>query len=147
MIRAALDLNVLVSALLSPRASPARILDLWRDEAFIAVTSEALLATLEQVLSRPAFARRYGLTPESTAALLQGLRRFALVTPGVRRVADVAPDAEDDAVLACALEGNADYLVTGDNGLLSLDTYEGVQIVTPAAFVKELARGATPRER
>jgi len=147
VIRAALDLNVLVSALLSPRGAPARLLDLWRDEAFIAVTSETLLAALEQVLSRPTFAHKYGLSSESIAALLQGLRRFALVTPGVYRVADVAPDAEDDAVLACAVEGNADYLVTGDKGLLSLDEYEGVHIVTPTAFVKELTQGATPHER
>ena len=144
MIRAALDLNVLVSALLNPRGSPARLLDLWRDEAFVLVSGEPLLATLEQVLSRRSFADKYGLTRKHVSALIQGLRRFALVTPGVYQVVGVAPDAEDDAVLACALEGNADYLVTGDKGLLSLDEHEGVRIVTPAAFVKALTGGATP---
>lgn len=140
MIRATLDLNVLVSALLSPRGAPARLLDLWRDEAFFLVTSETLLATLEEVLSRPAFARKYGLSRESVAALLRGLRRFALVTPGAHRVAGVAADAEDDSVLACAVEGAADYLVTGDKALLSLNEHDGVHIITPAAFVKALTR-------
>ena len=90
MIRAVLDVNVLVSALLSPRGAPARILDLWRDEAFVVVTSEAVLATLEQVLSRRAFARKYGLTSLHRTALLRGLRRFALVTPGSYEVSGVA---------------------------------------------------------
>jgi len=147
VIRAALDLNVLVSALLSPRGSPARLLALWRDEAFVLVTGEPLLATLEQVLSRRSFADKYGLTREHVSALIQGLRRFALVTPGAYQVVGVAPDAEDDAVLACALEGNAYYLVTGDKGLLSLGEYEGVRIVTPTAFAKLLTEGTTSHER
>jgi putative PIN family toxin of toxin-antitoxin system len=144
MIRAVLDVNVLVSALLSPRGAPARILDLWREEAFVVVTSEALLSTLEQVLSRRAFARKYGLTSRHTTALLRGLRRFALVTAGEHEVSGVAPDAEDDAVLACAVEGEVDYIVTGDRGLLGLEAYEGIPLLAPAAFVRTLAEGTEP---
>jgi putative PIN family toxin of toxin-antitoxin system len=144
MIRAVLDINVLVSALLSPSGAPARILDLWRQEAFVVVTSEAMLATLERVLSRRAFARKYGLTSGHTTALLRGLRRFTLVTAGEQEVSGVAPDAEDDAVLACAVEGEADYIVTGDKGLLALETYEGIPLLAPAAFVKTLADAAAP---
>ena len=139
MIRAVLDVNVLVSALLSPRGVPARILDLWREEAFVVVTSEAMLATLEQVLSRRAFARKYGLTARHRTALVRGLRRFALVTRGACEVSGVAPDAEDDAVLACAVEGEADYVVTGDRGLLAIEAYEGIPILVPTSFVEALA--------
>lgn len=138
MIRAVLDVNVLVSALISPRGAPARILDLWREEAFAAMVSEPVLAELETVLSRPAFARKYGLTPTHTTALLRGLRRFAIVTPGEQEVRGVAPDPDDDMLLACAVEGEADYLVTGDKGLLSLGSHEGIAIISPAAFVKVL---------
>ena len=147
MIRAALDLIVLVSSFLSPRGAPARLLELWRDEAFVLITGEPLLAALEQVLSRRAFADKYGLTRKRVSALIQGLRRFALVTPGMYQVVGVAPDAEDDAVLACAVEGNADYLVTGDKGFIALDEYEGVRIITPTSFVKLLTEGTTSDAR
>jgi putative PIN family toxin of toxin-antitoxin system len=139
MIRAVLGVNVLVSPLLSPRGAPARILDLWRGEAFVVVTGEAMLTTLEQLLSRRAFARKYRLTARHRTALLRGLRHFALVTPGACEISGVAPDAEDDAVVACAVEGEADYVLTGDRGLLALEAYEGIPILLPASFVKALA--------
>ncbi len=139
MIRAVLDVNVLVSALISPRGTPARILNLWREEAFAVMVSEPVLAELERVLSRPSFARKYGLTPAHATALLRGLRRFAIVTPGEHEVSAVAPDPDDDALLSCAVEGEADYLVAGDKGLLSLGSHEGVAIISPAAFVKAVA--------
>ena len=54
----------------------------------------------------------------------------------------MAPDAEDDAVVACAVEGEADYVVTGDRGLLALEAYKGIPILLPASFVKA-PRGST----
>ena len=100
------------------------------------MVSGPVLAELEGVLSRPAFERKYGLTPTHTTALLRGLRRFAIVTPGEHKVSGVAPDPDDDVLLSCAMEGEADYLVTGDKGLLSLGSHEGIAIISPAAFVK-----------
>jgi hypothetical protein len=52
MIRAVLDTNVLVSALINPRGTPAQILDLWRGDRFLVLTSEAMMAELEDVLAR-----------------------------------------------------------------------------------------------
>jgi len=136
MIRAVLDVNVLVSALISPTGTPARILDAWRDELFIFVTSEDILAEFERVVAEPRLSRRYGLTPPRVARLMRGLRQFAVIPPSALAVYGVASDPDDDKFLACAVEGGADYLVTGDHGLLALGEYEGVQIVSPTAFVQ-----------
>jgi uncharacterized protein len=48
---------------------------------------------------------------------------------------DVASGRKDNPVLACSIDGRADYLVTGDRGLLVLDTFEQIHIVTPRTFL------------
>ena len=61
--------------------------------------------------------------------------RVADVIPITLTVQGIATHAEDDLVLATALSGNADYLVTGDKELLNVGSYRGVTIVTPRAFL------------
>ena len=138
MIRAVLDVNVLISALISPSGVPAQVLDAWRAERFVVVTSEPILAEFQRVVARPQLGKRYGLTPSRVERLVRGLRQFALVTPGQWEVRGVAPDPDDDKLLACAVEGRADYLVTGDKGLLELREHEGLQILAPANFIRTL---------
>ena len=50
-------------------------------------------------------------------------------------VRGVATHPEDDLVLATAVSGQVDYLVTGDRQILRLGMYEGVTIISPAAFL------------
>ncbi len=138
MIRAVLDVNVLISALITPTGIPARILDAWRAERFLVVISEPILAEFERVVAQPQLSSRYGLTPSRVERLVRGLRQFALMTPGALELHGLAPDPDDDKLLACAIEGSADYLVTGDQALLALREHEGVQILSPAEFIRVL---------
>lgn len=48
----------------------------------------------------------------------------------------LCPDEDDNRVLECALEGNAAYIVTGDRHLLNLAPIEGLEILTPGAFLE-----------
>jgi len=141
MIRAVLDTNILISALISPSGTPAQVLDLWRAERFLPLLSELILAELERVLSQPRLRRGYGLTAARIEELMNGLRRFAVVTRGEVEVTGVARDPDDDKLLACAVEGEADYVVTGDDDLLALGSYQGVAIITAAAFVRVCEEG------
>ncbi len=61
------------------------------------------------------------------------------MTSGQLSVQVIADDPDDNAVLACAIEGHAAYVVTGDGHLMSLGAYEGIPIVTPAQFLRALA--------
>jgi uncharacterized protein len=72
-------------------------------------------------------------------ALIARLHRHSQMTPGKLQVRVIADDPDDNAVLACAKEGNAAYIVTGDRDLLSLGDYEGIAIVTPVQFLRTLA--------
>jgi putative PIN family toxin of toxin-antitoxin system len=48
----------------------------------------------------------------------------------------VPNDPDDDHVVACAIEGQADLIVSGDRDLLSLDEYQGIQVVRPMDFLR-----------
>ena len=63
------------------------------------------------------------------------LNRYAVVVPGETIVRAVPDDPDDDAVLACAVEAEADYIVSGDRHLLVLGSYEGIHILRAAEFL------------
>lgn len=139
MIRAVVDTNVLVSALISPHSVSAQVLNLWRDDAFLLLTSDPILTEVERVLTHPRLRHRYGLSVTVVSELMRGLHRFAFIVGQSPNTRDVCRDPDDDKFLACAIGGEANYLVTGDDDLLALDRYEGVHILNPAAFVEEIA--------
>lgn len=70
--------------------------------------------------------------------MLEALEKDAIRTPDNLELPGVTPDPDDDAVVACAVEGNADVIVSRDAHLLDLRAYQGICIVEPAEFVKEL---------
>lgn len=134
MIRAALDTNVLVSALLTPKGAPAGLLRAWQSGAFELVTSERLLRELEEVLQRPKF-RRY-LDAADIGDFVEMLRARAIVAPDPSEPAGVSKDPEDDHVIAVAI-GGASVLVSGDDQMLGFRV-PGLAILSPRAFLEVL---------
>jgi putative PIN family toxin of toxin-antitoxin system len=138
LVRAVLDTNVYVSGTILSRGTPYEILEAWRQQRFILVTSEAILTETERVLRYPHIRKRYAVTAQDVARLAASLRADALVTPGDYEVSGISEDTDDDKFLACALEGQADCLVTGDPHLLNLKQYHGIAIITPREFWERL---------
>jgi putative PIN family toxin of toxin-antitoxin system len=139
-LRVVLDTNVLVSGLVAEGGAPHRILDAWLDGHYTLVTSLYLTEELIHVLSYPRIAKRLNLDEGELAVILTALLSQAEITPGHLRLPGVTRDPKDDAVVACAREGEADYIVSGDQDLLTLGEYEGIQVVTPRRFVEILVR-------
>jgi len=137
-VRAVLDTNVLVSGLLAKEGPPRRILDAWLEDRFTLVTSLYLVEELVHVLSYPRIAERLHLDEEELSAILATLLSKAEVTAGQLCLPGVARDPKDDAVVACAKEGKADYIVSGDQDLPVLGECQGVRVVTPCQFVEVL---------
>ena len=138
LLRAVLDTNVYVSGTILSRGTPFELLEAWRGQQFILVTSESIIAELERVLRYPRIRKRYAVTAQAVARLIASLRADALVTPGDYEVSGVSADPDDDQFLACALEGQADCVVTGDPHLLDLGRYHGIEILTPREFLDRL---------
>jgi putative PIN family toxin of toxin-antitoxin system len=129
-----LDTNVLVSGLVAAEGAPRRILDAWLEGRYKLVISLYLVEELVHVLSYPRIVERVRLNEAELGAVLAGLLAKAEVTPGQLRLPGVTRDPKDDAVVACALEGGADYIVSGDQDMLVLGEYEGIRVVTPRQF-------------
>lgn len=133
MIRAVLDVNVLASGFVSRTGAPGQLLAQWTRGAFELVVSEHILTVLTGVLERPYFRRR--LTAQQRAANIALLRHETILTTISAEVRGVAPDEEDDLVLATAVSGQAVYLVTGDAGLRRLGSYRGISVINPRDFL------------
>lgn len=133
MISAVLDTNIIVSAHLVREGRQALILELGLGRAFDWVASAVLLAEYEEVLRRPRFRIEPSRISQSLAAIRSVVR---LVTPPQRL--RVTSDPDDDMVLECALEGSADYVVTGN--LRHFPTsFRGVRVISPRTFLLILA--------
>jgi putative PIN family toxin of toxin-antitoxin system len=132
-MRAVLDTNVVVSAVLIRVGNERHILDAWRHGAFDLVLSPQLLEELGRVLSYPRIRDTRWMTEAEVVELLQILAEESIFVPGQLMVT-ASRDPTDDKFIVAALEADADYLVTGDKDLLTLGAYRDVKIVTPGAF-------------
>lgn len=145
MIRAVLDANVIVSAVLTEGGVSKQILKALYDERFVLVISEAILTEWDRVLRYPKVRKLHGLKEKQIAAFLDDLSHLAIPTAGEFRLPETTRDASDDRYLECAIEGNASVIVTGDQDLLVLGQFEGVEIVSPKAFLAVLGKPADRR--
>ena len=81
MIRAVLDANVLVSAILNAQGTPGRVLDAWREDRFQLLISPAILEEIARVLHYPKIATRHQWSKEQVHHFLALLADIALLTP------------------------------------------------------------------
>ena len=136
MLRAVLDANVLVSALIRPKGPPGQIVvRLLRDRAFTLVTSVAILSEVRRSLAYPRVRKHLIASDEDLDLWVASLALVGEPVEGSLRIAAVAEDPEDDKYIAAALESRAQCIVTGDTHLVALKTYEGVRMVTPRVFL------------
>lgn len=137
ILRAVVDTNVIVSGLGWPEP-PGAILDAALDGQFVLVTSPQLLIELRRVLGYPKLSKIIGGGPQ-----IADLVAATSVVVVPRRVFAVVSDESDNRVVEAAVEGNADYIVTGDDDLLVLDCFEGITVVRPAKFLAILRTQTT----
>ena len=140
MLKAVLDTNVLVSSLLVKVGLPAGVVDAWRQRQYVLVTSPDLIAEVRATLNYPRLRRKYLFTDEDVARLVSLLEQDALVVPGQAEVTGVIrDDPADEKVLACAVDAEADVIVSGDSHLLALGEYEGIPVLTARTLFERLA--------
>jgi len=130
-VRAVFDTNVLVSALLW-HGPPHALLEQVRNGSIALITSPALLAELADVIGRAKFDAILMRANTSREQALAQVRQLAEVVDPPPLPQPVCRDPDDDAVLALALAAKVDCIVSGDNDLLVLETFQGIAIITPA---------------
>jgi uncharacterized protein len=134
-VRALLDVNVLISGLLSRTGGPARLLTRWLEGEFELVVTNRLLAELEATLARPKL--RHRLDKAEVGGFLELLRSLAewIDDPDAKPPIS-SRDPKDDYLIAAASTGHA-TLVTGDTHLLELE--DTIPVLSPRAFLDSLS--------
>jgi len=129
-----LDTNVIISALLSPTGAPGEIIDLMEKGEIIVFTSNSLLLELERVLKYSKVTKYLDLNEEEINLFLKRFKMYTEVVEPDLRVNVIEKDPDDDRVLECAVAAKASFIITGDEHLLELNEFQGIEILSPAVF-------------
>lgn len=119
-----IDTNLLISAIIKKgNTTPHKLLTSWREHEYYLVISDELIDEVENVLRRDRIYKKYNISTEEIEEFMLELRNSTVfVVPlSLDNLSIHSRDKKDDKLLACALAGNCDYLITGDEDLLILN--------------------------
>lgn len=134
-MRVILDTSVIVSGMISPHASPAQIVAAWRVGRFTLLYSQEIYTEYADVLQRAWIDERLRNVPNRVPDFLEAVRILGEEVVGFVSVQGEIRDPFDEMFLRCAQLGQADYLVSADKDLLSLQVFKNTQILSPGEFV------------
>lgn len=136
--RAVIDTNLFVSGLFADQGTAFQLQELWVKGVFELAVSEDILKEVRSTLLKPAVDKKLHLDKAGVNEVIDLIREKAVIVTKDRYETDViTADCSDNKFLACALEADADYIVSGDNHLLEIKHFHKIQIVDANAFVKK----------
>ena len=128
-MRAVADTNVYISAL-NFGGTPEEVLGLGRARTIQLFISPSILEEIEEVLLRKFYWSARNVREASTA-----IQEFAQLIHPREAIHLITEDEPDNRILECAVEANADCIITGDRHLRQLKTFRGISIVSPREFI------------
>jgi hypothetical protein len=139
-VKVVFDTNILISAIINPSGRPAFLLKLVLLGKIRLVFAKELLEEVLEVFAREKIKKIFKKRKGRAEAAEKALREICLISDWVKISPDgeviIKDDPSDDKFIHCAVEGEADFVITGDQHLLRLSQYQGIKIVTPGDFLK-----------
>ena len=133
MSRVTIDTNIIISAVLFG-GNPEKLIQLASNQKISLILSHDILAETFYILRN-----KFGWNNNQVESLELMLREVASIVTPQKRVKVIKNDDPDNRVLECAVEGNADFIVSGDKKhLLPLRYYDDIPIITTAAFLERV---------
>ncbi len=132
MFKVVFDTNVLISAILFG-GSPRKCLELVIEGEIELYLSKEIIREVEGVLSR----EKFNITEENLRYIISSLDSIAKFVSPKTKLDVIKKDPQDNKILECAIESEADFIISGDTHLLELSEFRKIKILKPADFLKQ----------
>ena len=137
-MRVVLDVGQYISAVIYQGGYPSQLLEAWEAQKFDILISPPILADIHRVLHYPRIVKLHRWNTERIGKFIQTLTTDTVLTPGRLELDVVKDDPDDNKIVACAVEGKADYIVSSDVHLAKLGNYQRISIVPPRHLLAQL---------
>lgn len=139
ILKAVIDTSVMVSVAFSVQGLAKQLRDMIADGDFVPVTSKPILKELYQVVHYyPHIVKRFSPSKEDISAFIALIIEHAIIVKGLYEIDGISQDPNDDMFIACAMEGDAQYIVSRDPHLRNIKHYRGIQIIDAATFIDKV---------
>ncbi len=138
MLKVVIDTNVFVSATITEKGKPAQILKAWRQKKLEVIISPEILKEIGQVVFRHKIKKISFWTEKERYQFIEDLARICILTPGSLQLKQAVKHTQDHKFFVAAIEGRAEYIVSGDRHLRDLGAYKGIEIVSASEFLQIL---------
>ncbi|MGA1840194.1 MAG: putative toxin-antitoxin system toxin component, PIN family [bacterium] len=135
MFKVVIDTNQFVSSIITKKGPSAQLLQAWRNHYFILILSKNIIGEIKRVLYYPHIQKKYNLQEQDIESLINLIEREAIILSDSIKIKVINDDPDDNKFLACALEAEADYIISGDKHLLNLHYYKDIPIITVREFL------------
>jgi uncharacterized protein len=129
-MRVILDTNIFISAMLGGNVG--EIIDLWKTRSFTLIISDSILKEYLEVIQRP----KFNIPQKDISAITNYLLKYAEFVVPKEKLSVIKADPSDNKFLEAGLEGKVDYIVSGDEHLLSIRLFQGIPIIIACEFVE-----------
>lgn len=134
-MKVVVDTNITISSLIVSSGYVAQVMKMCRDEVVLLVIAKPQLVEIGKVLHRPKIQKYLRWNDATISSYIHDLSTFAQVVPASLSV-DVTEDPTDNMLFAAAIEGGAQYIISGDHEhVLKVGSYRGIQTISPKAFI------------
>jgi putative PIN family toxin of toxin-antitoxin system len=130
-----LDTNIFISAFFWG-GNPRKIVNRINDNLDFLYTTNEILDEIAQVLTRP----KFNVDKANIIHLISAIKEISVCITIKGVVKGVCRDSKDDMVLECGWRCDADYIITGDDDLLSLKNFRGIKIITATQYVNDVIK-------
>ena len=140
-MRVVLDANIYISALISNKGNPAKIINKWLAGQFDVLISQPIVDEILRVTNYKRIQKKYAKVRDNRLEFVELIIEQGIWEESSETLTVVSADESDNRYVECAVAGNAQYIVSGDEHLLGVGEYQGIIIVTPATFLTLLDAG------
>jgi uncharacterized protein len=138
ILKAVIDTSVMISVAFAVQGLAKELRDMIAEGRFVLVTSKPILKELYQVLHYPHIVKHFSPSKEDVSAFIALIIERAVIVKGLYEIEGISQDPNDDMFIACAMEADAQYIVSRDPHLRNIKHYRGIQIIDAATFIEKV---------